>query len=89
MLRLAHKYLIDGLRAKALEHLHFAWPTTLQGWDVREDLLRGWNGPTGGGGGGGGGNAGASSSKRGLEREWNQERRFPHPIVRWFMAFEY
>lgn len=40
ILRLATKYLIDSLRAKALAHLHIAWPLDLKAWDAREDMLR-------------------------------------------------
>ena len=38
ILRLANKYLIDSLQARALEHLSIAWPSTLKAWDAREDL---------------------------------------------------
>ena len=40
ILRLATKYLIDSLRAKALAHLHIAWPLDLKAWEAREDVLR-------------------------------------------------
>lgn len=40
ILRLATKYLVDSLRTKALVHLSKAWPTSLKGWDAREDLTR-------------------------------------------------
>ena len=40
VLRLATKYLIDSLRAKALAHLNIAWPLDLKAWDTREDVLR-------------------------------------------------
>ncbi|KAF9234993.1 hypothetical protein BU15DRAFT_89738 [Melanogaster broomeanus] len=40
ILRLATKYLVDSLREKALDHLAVAWPTTLKGWDAREDIAR-------------------------------------------------
>ena len=40
ILRLATKYLIDKLRRRALEHLSVAWPSTLKGWDVREEVAR-------------------------------------------------
>ncbi|KAF9219772.1 hypothetical protein BS17DRAFT_716408 [Gyrodon lividus] len=40
VLRLATKYLVDSLREKALNHLAVAWPTTLKGWDAREDTAR-------------------------------------------------
>lgn len=51
VLRLSHKYIVDSLRVKAIEHLHKAWPTTLQGWDAREEIARWHNGewsPVGG-----------------------------------------
>lgn len=38
ILRLASKYIIESLRTKALEHLSAAWPSTLKGWDAREEL---------------------------------------------------
>ncbi|KAL5537242.1 hypothetical protein ACEPAF_1065 [Sanghuangporus sanghuang] len=44
VLRLASKYVIDGLRTRALAHLSTAWPSTLKGWDAREEA-------NGGGGG--------------------------------------
>ncbi|KAH8108867.1 hypothetical protein DFH11DRAFT_1516297 [Phellopilus nigrolimitatus] len=44
ILRLANKYMIDSLRAQALEHLSVAWPSTLEGWDAREEILGGWCG---------------------------------------------
>jgi hypothetical protein len=28
---------MDSLRSKAITHLNIAWPTTLKGWDLRED----------------------------------------------------
>ncbi|KAF8159657.1 hypothetical protein B0H34DRAFT_704340 [Crassisporium funariophilum] len=40
ILRLATKYLIDSLRAKAIAHLSIAWPSDLKAWDIREDLSR-------------------------------------------------
>ncbi|KAF8631929.1 hypothetical protein AX15_002182 [Amanita polypyramis BW_CC] len=40
ILRLSSKYMIDSLRAKALSHLNMAWPTSLKGWDTREDIAR-------------------------------------------------
>lgn len=40
ILRLATKYLVDTLRDKTLSHLGLAWPTTLKGWDAREDIAR-------------------------------------------------
>ncbi|KAJ7668367.1 hypothetical protein B0H17DRAFT_990130 [Mycena rosella] len=40
ILRLSTKYIVDSLRAKALAHLCIAWPSTLKGWDAREDLGR-------------------------------------------------
>ena len=39
ILRLSTKYLIDSLRTKALDHLSIAWPSSLKGWDAREDLV--------------------------------------------------
>jgi hypothetical protein len=47
VLRLANKYLIDPLREKALAHLSVAWPTTLKGWDAREDLAGSYEQETG------------------------------------------
>jgi len=47
VLRLSHKYLIDPLRTKAIEHLQKAWPSTLEGWDAREDLARWYDGELG------------------------------------------
>ncbi|KAI3619860.1 hypothetical protein WG66_002770 [Moniliophthora roreri] len=38
ILRLATKYLIDSLREKAIAHLSIAWPSTLKGWDAREEV---------------------------------------------------
>ncbi|KZS99886.1 uncharacterized protein LAESUDRAFT_688821 [Laetiporus sulphureus 93-53] len=40
VLRLSTKYFVDHLREKALAHLRVAWPSTLKGWDAREDLAR-------------------------------------------------
>ncbi|KAJ7760502.1 hypothetical protein B0H16DRAFT_1674360 [Mycena metata] len=40
ILRLSTKYIVDSLRAKALAHLCIAWPSTLKGWDAREDVSR-------------------------------------------------
>ncbi|KAJ7180612.1 hypothetical protein C8R46DRAFT_1069982 [Mycena filopes] len=40
ILRLSTKYIVDSLRAKALAHLCIAWPSTLKGWDAREDVAR-------------------------------------------------
>ncbi|TFK75062.1 hypothetical protein BDN72DRAFT_832773 [Pluteus cervinus] len=40
ILRLSTKYIVDSLRTKALAHLSVAWPLTLKGWDLREDLAR-------------------------------------------------
>jgi hypothetical protein len=37
ILRLSTKYIVDGLRMKALEHIAVAWPSTLKSWDARED----------------------------------------------------
>ncbi|KAI0373891.1 hypothetical protein BV20DRAFT_1012809 [Pilatotrama ljubarskyi] len=40
-LRMASKYLMEeAIRMKALEHLRLAWPSTLKGWDAREDVAR-------------------------------------------------
>lgn len=51
VLRLSHKYMVDSLRTKAIEHLHNAWPITLQGWDKREEIARWYNGEWNTGGG--------------------------------------
>ncbi|KAJ6607518.1 hypothetical protein B0H10DRAFT_1817981 [Mycena sp. CBHHK59/15] len=40
ILRLSTKYIVDSLRAKALAHICLAWPSTLKGWDAREDVAR-------------------------------------------------
>ncbi|KAG5647448.1 hypothetical protein DXG03_009378 [Asterophora parasitica] len=40
VLRLSTKYIIEGLRTKALEHLSAAWPLNIKAWDMREDLAR-------------------------------------------------
>lgn len=40
ILRLATKYAIDKIRDHALAHLTAAWPTTLEGWDAREEAAR-------------------------------------------------
>jgi len=40
ILRLSSKYVIDKLHRKALAHLSIAWPSTLKGWDAREDRAR-------------------------------------------------
>lgn len=40
VLRLATKYAVDELRRKAIEHLGIAWPSTLKGWDAREEAAR-------------------------------------------------
>nr|GAT48275.1 predicted protein [Mycena chlorophos] len=40
ILRLSTKYLVDHLRDKALAHLSIAWPSTLRGWDAREEIAR-------------------------------------------------
>lgn len=41
VLRLSSKYLIEeSVRTKALAHVYAAWPTSLKGWDAREDLAR-------------------------------------------------
>ncbi|KAH8979163.1 hypothetical protein EDB86DRAFT_3089392 [Lactarius hatsudake] len=37
ILRLSTKYAMDSLRSKAIVHLNVAWPTSLKGWDLRED----------------------------------------------------
>jgi len=37
ILRLSTKYAMDSLRSKAIAHLNIAWPTSLKGWDLRED----------------------------------------------------
>lgn len=37
ILRLSTKYAMDSLRSKAIVHLNIAWPTSLKGWDLRED----------------------------------------------------
>lgn len=47
LLRLATKYLIDNLRMRALNHLSVAWPSTLKGWDIREDIARNFQTETG------------------------------------------
>ena len=39
VLRLSNKYMIESLREKALTHLSQAWPSTLKGWDTREEIL--------------------------------------------------
>lgn len=41
ILRLATKYVIDSLRTEALDHLRKAWPSTLKGWDAREEAVGG------------------------------------------------
>lgn len=48
VLRLSHKYMIEPLRIKAIQHLQKAWPSTLEGWDAREELARFYNGDIGG-----------------------------------------
>ncbi|KAJ7449668.1 hypothetical protein FB451DRAFT_1566972 [Mycena latifolia] len=40
ILRLSTKYIVDSLRTKALAHLCIAWPSTLKGWDAREEVAR-------------------------------------------------
>ncbi|KZV61187.1 hypothetical protein PENSPDRAFT_659081 [Peniophora sp. CONT] len=40
ILRLGTKYAVDKLRDRALAHLMIAWPTTLEGWDAREEAAR-------------------------------------------------
>ncbi|KAF9266800.1 hypothetical protein L218DRAFT_921450 [Marasmius fiardii PR-910] len=47
VLRLATKYIIEGLREKSLAHLSIAWPSTLKGWDAREDVGRSFEMETG------------------------------------------
>lgn len=51
VLRLSHKYMVDALRIKAIEHLQKAWPVTLQGWDAREEQVRRYCGEWSPGGG--------------------------------------
>lgn len=51
ILRLSTKYMIDSLREKALAHLRIAWPSTLKGWEAREDLARSFEMATGSTGG--------------------------------------
>lgn len=38
ILRLATKYAVDSLREEAITHLSVAWPSTLKGWDAREEV---------------------------------------------------
>ncbi|KAI0026918.1 hypothetical protein K488DRAFT_32377, partial [Vararia minispora EC-137] len=45
VLRIATKYVLDSLRARALAHLADAWPPTLAGWDAREERARAPNAP--------------------------------------------
>ena len=40
IIRLSTKYIIESLREKALAHLNVAWPSTLKGWEAREDYAR-------------------------------------------------
>ncbi|KAJ6581437.1 hypothetical protein B0H19DRAFT_1115175 [Mycena capillaripes] len=40
IIRLSTKYIVDTLRSKAIHHLSIAWPSTLKGWDTREDVAR-------------------------------------------------
>ncbi|KAK1221097.1 hypothetical protein PQX77_016144 [Marasmius sp. AFHP31] len=47
ILRLSTKYIIEPLREKALAHLSVAWPSTLKGWDAREDVGRAFEMETG------------------------------------------
>ncbi|KAI0690217.1 hypothetical protein BC835DRAFT_1281397 [Cytidiella melzeri] len=42
ILRLATKYMVDSLREEAIRHLEVAWPGTLKGWDVREEVASAW-----------------------------------------------
>ena len=47
ILRLATKYDVEKLRARALAHLMVAWPTSLKAWDQREDVARNYEVETG------------------------------------------
>jgi len=47
ILRLANKYMIDSLRAEAIAHLSIAWPLSLKGWDVREEIASFYEADTG------------------------------------------
>lgn len=47
VLRLSTKYIIDSLREKAIAHLSMAWPSTLKGWEAREDIGRSYEMATG------------------------------------------
>ncbi|KAI1782785.1 hypothetical protein LXA43DRAFT_1068289 [Ganoderma leucocontextum] len=48
VLRLSSKYLIEETtRQKALAHIRTAWPSTLKGWDLREDVARAHEAETG------------------------------------------
>jgi len=38
-LKLATKYQVDDLRARIITQLELDWPTTLQGWEKREDYV--------------------------------------------------
>jgi hypothetical protein len=39
--------MFEALRSRALEHLSLAWPATLQGWDVRDEVARAFEYETG------------------------------------------
>lgn len=43
ILRLSTKYAMDSLRSKAIAHLNIAWPTSLKGWDLREDKVHAYD----------------------------------------------
>ncbi|KAI0291652.1 hypothetical protein B0F90DRAFT_1648531 [Multifurca ochricompacta] len=43
ILRLSTKYAMDSLRSKAIAHLNIAWPTSLKGWDLREDMAHAYD----------------------------------------------
>lgn len=47
VLRLSTKYMFDFLRDKAIAHLSIAWPSTLKGWEAREDIGRAYELRTG------------------------------------------
>lgn len=48
VVRLTSKYVIEeSIRTKALAHIRAAWPSTLKGWDAREDLARTYEVETG------------------------------------------
>ncbi|KAI0310313.1 hypothetical protein OF83DRAFT_1178679 [Amylostereum chailletii] len=52
ILRLSTKYMFDSLRSKAIAHLGLAWPSTLKGWDAREERARSYGMENTGPGGG-------------------------------------